>query len=45
MINKEKWKAMEDGMIAQGKPAHRQLLAYDQTLWQIFLNSFSFRAI
>jgi len=40
MINQEKWKAMQDGKIAQGKLAHRQSLAYDQTLWQIFLNSF-----
>jgi len=42
MINQEKWKAMQDGKIAQGKPAHHQSFAYDQTLWQIFLNSFSF---
>jgi len=42
VINQVKWKAMQDGNIAQGKPAHRQSLAYDQTLWQIFLNSFPF---
>jgi len=40
VINKEKWKAIQDAKIAQGKLAHRQLLAYYQTLWQIFLNSF-----
>ncbi len=45
MINQEKWKAMQEGKIAQGKLAHHQSLAYDQTLWQIFLNSFPFWAI